>query len=73
MSGRAQFGHRKRQPLDAFATEIDLDPGIRPRSLGIDNDAGAELGMAHLLADAETSVVGRSRLAPAAEGAGIRI
>src|SRR5215475_15024052 len=41
------------QPLHALRAEVYLDPGIRPRTLGIHDHALAELRVDHVLADAK--------------------
>src|SRR5688572_135789 len=54
-----ELSDRDREPLHAQVAEVHLHPGVVAVALGVDDDAGPELGMHDVLSDAETADVAR--------------
>src|SRR6185369_2525751 len=50
-SGRLKLGDGHRQPFDALTAEIHLHARIAAVALGVDDHAGAEFRVRHVLAD----------------------
>src|SRR2546426_12395784 len=57
--GSLQLGDAQGKPLHAQVAEAHLHAGIAALAFGIDDDAGAELRMHYVLADAKTTGVKR--------------
>src|SRR2546425_2984324 len=57
--GSLQLGDAQGEPLHAQVAEVHLHAGIAALAFGIDDDAGAELRMHYILADAKATGVTR--------------
>src|SRR5258708_4616145 len=62
ISKRGQLGVLQGEPLGALAGEAHLHAGVEPAALEVDDDAVAELGVAHVLPDPERLLVGTLHL-----------
>src|SRR5262245_32480256 len=53
--GGLQLRHGEREQLQAVVAEIDLHPHVRALPFQVDDHAGAELGVGHVLPNAEAA------------------